>query len=792
MSPVSGHAHARRVPGRLVRALGTAARSAHRPVIGALFSLVVGLLLSPGLTRFNPRYSVGEFTTASIRAPYDFTVVDEAATARRRVEAARETPPVAILDDGLVGRVKAHVAAAFDAVGKIYGEADSMREVAAPELKGLSARQQAALRQKHARDAEGFLGERLGPAITGFERAMGVQLTEEERALLIKWRFEPRLAEEVGVLLDDAYAQPVILDLAPLTRAVVGDPATKDGPGRVAIKNASAGTERFAGNPLPIRERSVAVASLSWRADALFSDADTATRALLVRLAGAQIRANLTFDEATTEARRAAAAQAVLPISLNFSRNQLIIGEGQEVTEQVMVALDFLRNRGMPTAHLSRLFGSIGFVFVLVAVVFWVTDRAARRSPLSSHDSLYVAATLALTVLLFWLWRMAVDGLVARDARIPEMALVLIFPFASIGMLTRLVLDFEIALAQLLVASILLGMFSEFGVPLAAYALIAGIAGAHWVAGCTRRSCILGASLRVGTVSGLAAVCLLLLVGNLWTPGASFVVVAGAVLGALLAGPVVVALSPVVEWVFGYTTNIKLLEMVSYDHPLLKRIMMETPGTFQHSLSISILVDAAAKAIGANALLARIGALYHDAGKVRNPAFFAENQTGLSVHGLLTPAESARVIRAHVIDGVALVHEYRLDERLADFVREHHGTTAMRYFLSEAREHGEAVNEDDFRYGGPTPRSTETGILMIADQVEATGRAMYGGTEQEYREMVHRTIERIRLEGQLDTCPLTLRDLSTIEETMVQVLVGMHHRRIAYPGQPKTAHSAAT
>jgi cyclic-di-AMP phosphodiesterase PgpH len=764
------------------------ARSAlRRPVVAVLFSLVVGLLLSPGLTRSIPRYSVGEFTTASVRAPYDFTVVDEAATTRRREQAASETPPVAVLDGGLAGRVKARVAAAFGAVGRIYAEAGSMREVAAPELKGLSVRQQAVLRQKRSRDADGFLSERLSPAVAEFERALGVPLTEHERSVLIKRRFDPRLAEEAGVLLDDAYAQPVILDLAPLERAVAGDPATKNGPGRLAIRNAGAGTERLVGMPLPIRQRWAAVASLSQRADVLLLDADPVTRALLVRLAAAQIQPNLAFDKTTTEARRAAAAKAALPISLTFRRNQLIIGEGREVTEQTVVALDFLRSQGMPTAYLSRLFGSSGLVLVLLAVVFWVTGRVARRGPLSPSDSLYVAATLTAAVLVFWLWRTAVDGLLARDARIPEMALVLMFPFASIAMLTRFVRDFEIALAQLLVASILLGMFSEFGVPLAAYALIAGLAGAHWIAGCTRRSCILGAGLRVGIVSGLAAVCLLLLAGNGATPGSVLMAIAGAVVGGLLAGPVVVALSPVAEWLFGYTTNITLLEMVSYDHPLLKRIMMETPGTFQHSLSISILVDAATKAVGANALLARVGALYHDAGKINNPAFFVENQTGLSAHGPLAPTESARLIRGHVTDGVALVHEYRLDPRLADFVLEHHGTSTIKYFLAEARARGELVNEDDFSYGGPAPRSPETGILMIADQVEATGRTMPGSTEQEFREMVHRTIERIRVEGQLDQCPLTLRDLSVIEQAMVQVLVGMHHHRITYPTQSRTA-----
>jgi len=249
----------------------------------------------------------------------------------------------------------------------------------------------------------------------------------------------------------------------------------------------------------------------------------------------------------------------------------------------------------------------------------------------------------------------------------------------------------------------------------------------------------------------------------------------------------VVALAPAVEWLFGYTTRISLLEMVNYEQPLLKRLMVEAPGTFQHSVSIGVLADAAAAAIDADRLLVRVGALYHDVGKIPNRNVFIENQSAGNPHDALDPVESARLIRAHVLDGVAMIREHGLGERIADFVREHHGTRVIEYFLERARQAGGPVDPGDYRYPGPRPRSRETAILMIADQVEAISRTMPGAGPDDLQAMVAATIERVRIEGQLDEAPLALTDVDQIRQALVRALIGMHHRRIDYPGRSSNA-----
>ncbi len=759
--------------------------------VAVLVSLVTGLLYSPGLSTRIPRYQAGQFTTASIRAPFDFSVVDDAATDRRRVEARRAVAPVALLDPRVPVAVKARADAAFGAVSALYDQADAMRAVPAPELARLSARRQAALRQTRVLEADRVLREKLAEAIPGFEQALGVTLTSEQRAVLEREQFARSLTQAINRLLDDLYTRPVTDDLAPLEGAVVGDSPTMDGPGRLSIKDGVTSAERSVGGLASIQSRAQAIATLPGRAALILPDLAPDVRATLAAIAQAIVRPDLFFDAAITEARRAAAASAVNPVSLIFQRNQLIIGEGQEVVHQTVLALDYLRTRGRPQAYVARLLGSSVLLCLLVLLAFHLADRTGTRERVRDRDFMYLASSLVGVAVAFWTWRVAVDGIVARVPSIPPTALVLAFPLAAIAMLTCFMLSFRLMVAQLVPAAVIIGMLGGSSVLLVAHTLITGFAGAYWITGCTRRGCLVRAGLVVGVAGAVGAACIVLLDGTGGLESSSILVVVGGLVGGVLAGPAVVAMGPVVEWVFGYTSNIRLLEMVSYEHPLLRRFMKETPGTFQHSLGISILGDAAARAIGADALLVRVGALYHDVGKIGSPECFVENQAGVNPHDTLAPAESARIVRDHVAAGVDLLREYKVAARIEDFVREHHGTDEIRYFRALAEERGETIDPDAYRYPGPRPRSPETGILMIADQVEATSRTMARASEAEYREMVHRTVERIRAAGQLDDCPLTLRDLALIEDSLVQILGGMHHRRLTYPGQPPTAGEAA-
>ena len=250
--------------------------------------------------------------------------------------------------------------------------------------------------------------------------------------------------------------------------------------------------------------------------------------------------------------------------------------------------------------------------------------------------------------------------------------------------------------------------------------------------------------------------------------------------------------SSVFEATFGYTTDIKLLELSNLNHPLLRELILRAPGSYQHSMMVGSLREAAAENIGCNSLLARVGAYYHDVGKAKNPGYFAENQKyGENPHDKLKPNMSALIIKAHVKDGIELARAHRLPKEIIDFIEQHHGTSLIRYFYHKAKEMEDPdipeVDEKDYRYPGPKPQSRETAICLLADGIEAASRAMPDKTPARLKGLVHNMINKAFTDGQLDECDLTLKDLNAIAQAFIRILNAIYHYRPEYPDQKKRA-----
>lgn len=264
---------------------------------------------------------------------------------------------------------------------------------------------------------------------------------------------------------------------------------------------------------------------------------------------------------------------------------------------------------------------------------------------------------------------------------------------------------------------------------------------------------------------------------------------AAAAAAGFLAAPSLLAFAPLAEWLFHHVTPLTLTEWLNYDHPLLRQLATRAPGTFQHSVSVGLLADAGARAIDANALLARVGGLFHDVGKIRAPGYFYENQTGHNPHDELDPETSAGILRTHVSDGVALVTAHHMGDRIADFVREHHGTGVMHVFRDKAQRQGRLDERGDalFRYDGPRPRSCETAIVMIADQLEASVRASPPADMAACDAVTAQTLNRIAASGELNDVPLSVRDLDRLRAALAGAVFAMYHRRLRYPDVAQTA-----
>ena len=359
-------------------------------------------------------------------------------------------------------------------------------------------------------------------------------------------------------------------------------------------------------------------------------------------------------------------------------------------------------------------------------------------------------------------------------------------PVAGISILTMflfndLQLSFMMALAGSVLVSLILG--ENFGVMITFF--LGSLIAAYSVKGARTRGQIMGAGLFVGVVH---VICLFLLKPDislyLTRPFAVeylYPLAANGFISAFL----VMATLKIFEYLFGVLTNYSLMELSDFNQPLLKRMILEAPGTYHHSLVVSNLAEAAADSIGANGLLTRVGAYYHDVGKLSKAEYFTENQMlGANKHDDIEPSMSRLVIFNHVKEGIELARKYKLNPLIIDFIPQHHGTSLMHYFyqkaLEEAKE-GETVDENDFRYPGPKPQTKEAAIILLADSVEGATRALDEPTPGKIEETVKKIVNNKFIDGQLDECNLTLTEINKISETFTRILSAMYHSRVKYP-----------
>lgn len=355
-------------------------------------------------------------------------------------------------------------------------------------------------------------------------------------------------------------------------------------------------------------------------------------------------------------------------------------------------------------------------------------------------------------------------------------------PFSLIPMLT-VVLWQNLIVSILMIVACGLSLLIEFNsLNLAILFFISGIISTVLLMNVRRRSQII----RAGFLVGLFQVFVWLLIHEFKI--SNIIEVNPYIflfINGIACGIAVVGFLPVFEYIFGRITNISLLELSDFNQPVLKRLMIEAPGTYHHSLIVGNLSEAACEAVGANALLARIGSYYHDIGKIEKAEYFSENQNlSISKHDNLVPSMSKLVIINHVKEGENLAKRYRINPKIVDFILQHHGTSLVYFFYRRALENeevSEEVSEEGFRYPGPKPKSKETAIVLLADSVEAATRSLQNPTPNRIEQEVHEIINNKFIDGQLDECELALKDLEKISGIFIRLLTSIYHSRIIYP-----------
>ncbi len=381
---------------------------------------------------------------------------------------------------------------------------------------------------------------------------------------------------------------------------------------------------------------------------------------------------------------------------------------------------------------------------------------------------------------------------------VPASALNYIIPIAGGAMLIRMLLSTEVTLVFALVMSMCAALFVQTDIQLATFALLSSMAAMIAIAHVDRRTLIM----RAGLITGLANVLIVIAIRFIGMASVTEAVSAVgfmwclvfAFIGGLGCAIFVMIAAPIIEWLMNYTTDIKLLELANLNHPLLRELIVSAPGTYHHAHLVGILGEAAAEAIGANALLVRVGAYYHDIGKMNKPQYFIENtRNGENKHEKLTPHMSALIVQAHVKDGIEMAQAARLPKVITDMIPQHHGTRMISFFYEKAKSQEDPdrqkIDPKDFRYPGPKPQTREAAILMLADVVEAQVRSIKEKNPARIEQTVRKIIDDVFREAQLDECELTLRDLNEIHKAFVRILLGIYHQRIEYPDKEKGERS---
>jgi putative nucleotidyltransferase with HDIG domain len=357
-------------------------------------------------------------------------------------------------------------------------------------------------------------------------------------------------------------------------------------------------------------------------------------------------------------------------------------------------------------------------------------------------------------------------------------------PLATGSMLTALLIDIHTAIVCTVITSLVAGLW--LGTPLySVFVFTTGLTAAFGVIRCKKRSAIWRAGFSVSLVGIFTSIAISLFRGN-FISMEPVMAVSSAFIGGIIVVTLVSALLPLFESLFKLTTDISLLELVDLNHPLMKELLVEAPGTYHHSIIVGNLAEAAAEAVGVNPLLARVSAYYHDIGKIKMPDYFIENQiVSSSKHDKLAPRMSSLILLSHVKEGVELAKKYKLPPEIIDIIQQHHGTSVQTFFYHKAKGQSDNVTpitEEDFRYPGPKPQSRVAALVLMADAVEAASRVLTDCSPARVSLLVDRIINHCFIDGQLDNCELTFKDIREIRSNFVFLLTSMYHRRIQYPG----------
>ncbi len=765
--------------------LGTAGRKQRTPIykntaflkgllaVGVV--LVLSILVLPDMQFVPARYQIGSISPKNIKAPRDFDVPDLAATEEKRLQAVKSARSVYDFDLLIVDTLQRDTQKAFAFMNRYYVGKQMRAESAAAEHEALDPAEKAPpedLEDTPPKTEAELFEESYG----AFKELLDSDLSKEAREAFELEAFSPETAAGIGSLLKMV-----------MTRGVVGTPnlLSKEADKGIIIRGIGETFEKQIEDVSVFLDVNAARETIRTYTDASLDAMDPKTVLAVKEVAAGLVVPNLTFNRNETELRKIRERGAVKTVFFKIQKGEMIVREGERITEDHVAKLNILKAAQKENNPFSVFSGLLFFNAILLSIFMIYINRfkTAIATDLQKVGllGLIIVGSLALVKAFYWIAR----GLMANLEFVEPSSVLYAIPFAVCGMLIGVLFEVRIFILPILIISILSGVMLREDLTFTLYALVGNFAAALSIQNCRRRSALLRGGLIVGVANVLAALSISMVHNELSLFKGLYDGIF-ALSGGLLASVLVSWMVPLLEGLFKITTDIRLLELSDTNQETLKDLLVHAPGTYQHSLMVGNLSEEAAEAIGANPLLARVSSLYHDIGKIHKAEYFVENQINVeNRHDKLTPSMSTLVLTSHVKDGVELARENKLPRVITDIIQQHHGTSVITYFYQKAKEQEDPsiqeTKEEDYRYLGPKPQTKEAGIVMIADCIEAASRVLTHPTPAKIEGMVNKIMERIYLDGQLDECDLTLKDLRKIKKGMMPILTSIYHQRIDYP-----------
>ena len=713
-----------------------------RWVIAVLLSAGLTALLAPQFYSSKPVYRHGMIVQENVKADRDFLVEDVQSTRLKQLESAAAVRPVYDYDPETAMTIRAKIKQSF-------ALAAGQRETS--QVKAL------------------------------LDRSLGVTLSQEEFAYLSAHAFSDELLQRFSRIIFAFYENTFV------TTGPFGNQEREKG---ITIVNTLTRTEENTKELSSILLMKDIGPALSKKINASMRNEQPEARRVTFLFLKKMIAPNLTYNPKATAQKIASARESVKPVYFQVQKNEMIVREGDKIGYPELAKLEAF-HKTAAVSNISSLAVLAGIfcivLFLTLLLYFWRTRNWLKTSPRSNVDFL-VFAIVALLQILFVKAGIFISVAVNRAfPSLPVDACYFAIPFAMGAMIIAVLVNRNVAMIMSVLSSFLISLLFEEKILFPLFSFLGSVAASYHVVNSRQRSTFLKVGVFLGVVNIAAILSLNLLTGRLLDD--LILRLAMGLFGGIITGILVAGLTPVFESLFGFITYIKLLELANLNQPLFQKMIIEAPGTYHHSIIVASLVESAAEAIGANALLAKVSAYYHDIGKLAKPHYYIENQTGYdNRHDKLSPKMSALIIISHVKEGCELAMKAKLGQPIINIIREHHGTSLISYFYDKAKKNKDesirSLTESDFRYPGPKPQTKEAGLVMLGDVIEASSRTLTNPTPARIRSLVRERIARIYTDGQLDECELTLRNLNTIAETFTRILTGIFHHRVEYPEAP--------